>query len=311
MELSLLLLKQILSMTVMVLAGWIMARRGLLNCEESRIVSRVVIYILTPAALLDGFQTELDTNKLEGLLASLIGAVLIYAVFLGGTWLMGRGRRPLSAGEQACVVYSNSGNLIIPIIINTLGSEYVIYSCAYLLVQNLLTWTHGQVLLGGSRGLRVKTVVTNPCLCGIALGLFMFLMGLRLPGPVGGAVSSLGACLGPISMLVIGVMLAEADLKRAFASPAVYRVILLRLAAYPLLAALILWGMVQVWPGEVTGALTVTLLCAIGPSATTLTQMAQLYENPESGYMSSINAVTTILCAVTMPVMIFLFQQMN
>lgn len=312
MELSVLLLGQILVMMVMVLVGAVMARCGLVDGEESRIISRVVVYVISPCTLLDAFQTELDRNKLEGLLASFVAAVLIYAVFLGSTWLLSRGRHPLTPGEQVSVVYSNSGNLIIPIILSTLGSEFVIYSCAYLVVQNLMTWTHGQMLLGGSRKLTIKQVVTNPCICAIFLGLAMFFLRVQLPSTLGSAVSALGACLGPISMLVIGVMLAEADLKRAFSSLAIYRVIALRLILYPMLAGAILWGVHAVWwgRGNVAGALTVMLLCAIGPSATTLTQMAQMYRNPESGYLSSINAVTTVLCSVTMPVMIFLFQML-
>ncbi|MEA4933945.1 MAG: hypothetical protein VB071_10290, partial [Lawsonibacter sp.] len=108
MEQSVLLLGQILVMMVMVLVGAVMARCGLVNGEESRIISRVVVYVITPCTLLDAFQTELDRNKLEGLLASFVAAVLIYAVFLGVTWLLSRGRRPLTPGEQVSVVYSNS-----------------------------------------------------------------------------------------------------------------------------------------------------------------------------------------------------------
>ena len=54
----------------------------------------------------------------------------------------------------------------------------------------------------------------------------------------------------------------------------------------------------------------VTLLCAIGPSATTITQLAQMFRSPESRYVSSVNAVTTLLCVVTMPIMILLFQML-
>lgn len=310
MELSLLLLEQILAMMLMVLSGFILAKCGLLNSEESRIVSRVVIYILTPAILLDGFQTPLERNKLEGLAAALLAAILIYLVFLGCARLMRRGRWPLTEGEEASIVYSNSGNLIVPIVLNTLGSEYVIYSCAYLLVQNVVTWTHGQVLLGGEKNLTVKKVLTNPCITAIYTGLILFLCNIQLPGPLGGAVSSLGNCLGPVSMVLIGVMLAEVDFKKAFSSLPIYRTIALRLVVYPLLAIAILWGVGRIWwgPGDVSGALMVMVLCASGPAATTLTQMAQLYSHPESGYMSSINAVSTVLSSITMPVMLFLYQ---
>lgn len=309
MELSLLLLEQIVAMVIMVLAGFTLARAGLLNSRESQVVSRVVIYILTPCALLDGFQTPLDRGKLEGLLVSLVASVIIHAIYFGGVGLLCRGRHPLTPGEQASVVYNNCGNLIIPIILHTLGSQYVIYSCAYLLVQTLAMWTHGQMLLGGSQGLTVKRVVTNPCICSIFLGLVLFLMGVVLPGPVGSAVSSLGACLGPISMVVIGVMLAEVDFRKALTNLCIYRTLALRLGVCPLIAIGVLLVVGRMWSGgEVGPALTVTLLCASGPSATTITQMAQLYRNPESGYLSSINAVSTVLSAATMPAMMFLYQ---
>ena len=309
-ELSLLLLEQIGAMVIMVLAGLIVAKAGLLDDQGSQVLARVAIYVLTPCALVDGFQTPLEQDKLEGLLASLLAALVIFGLLLGGSWLLRRGKHPLTPGERPSIVYSNSGNLIIPIIMHTLGGEYVIYSCAYLLVQTLSTWTHGQLLLGGSQGLSVRRVATNPSVCGIFLGLVLFLLGVTLPGPVGSAASSLGAALGPVSMLVIGVMLYQTDLRRAFSNPAIYRTIALRLLVFPLLAMGVLLAIGCLWRplGDVGEILTVTLLCASGPSATTPTQMAQLYHHPESGYMSSINAVTTVLCVVTMPAMIFLYQ---
>ena len=312
MELSLLLLKQIIAMMVMVLVGFVMAKKGLLNSRESQIISKMVIYALTPAAILDSFQTELDQNKLEGMAASLLAAAMIYAAFLLCTKLLTKGRRPLTEGEQASVIYSNSCNMAIPIIMNTLGGEFVIYSCAYVLVQNVMTWTHCQVLLGGTSELSVKRVITNPFILATIGGGVMFLSDIHFPGPVGNAVTSLGACLGPVSMVIIGIMLADVDFRQLFSSFGMYYTVFLRLVGYPVLAMVIVGLLARFWfgTGDIMGPMTVMMLCASGPSATTQTQMAQLYDHPERGYMSSINAVTTILSAVTMPAMILLFQLM-
>ena len=44
---------------------------------------------------------------------------------------------------------------------NTLGQEYVIYTCSYMAFQGFLVWTHGQKLMGGEGRLTLKKVVKN------------------------------------------------------------------------------------------------------------------------------------------------------
>ncbi len=51
----------------------------------------------------------------------------------------------------------------------------------------------------------------------------------------------------------------------------------------------------------------IVFLAIITPSASTVTQMCQVYEN-DSQYASAINVVTTLLAIVTMPLMVMLFQ---
>ena len=49
------------------------------------------------------------------------------------------------------------------------------------------------------------------------------------------------------------------------------------------------------------------MLAICTPSASTLTQMAQVY-GKDADYASAINVVTTLLCIVTMPLMVALYQ---
>ena len=48
-------------------------------------------------------------------------------------------------------------------------------------------------------------------------------------------------------------------------------------------------------------------LAACAPSAATITQMAQVYGR-DAEYSSAIYAVTTLLCIITMPLMVTLYQ---
>lgn len=123
-------------------------------------------------------------------------------------------------------------------------------------------------------------------------------------------MTSLGSCMGPMSMLTIGFLLADADLKSVAASLRFYRMVCIRLLVCPLIAIVLLKGLQIVWPGEaeINRVLLVSLLGASGPTATSLTQMAQLGNVPEVESLSAVNVVTTLLCTVTMPVMVFLYQ---
>lgn len=309
LELSLLLLEQIAAMVVMAFAGFVLGKTRILSGENSRVLSLACIYLVIPCSLFDAFQTEFDTAKLLGLGVAFALALAYHAVFFGASALLSHTARPLSAGEQACAVYNNAGNLIIAVVQGALGSDYVIYTGAYLVVQNLLVWTHGQRLMGGTAKPSLKKVLLNPNILALLLGLLFFFARLRLPGFAGTAVSSLGRCVGPLSMLVIGVLLAETDFKAILRERAVLRATFLRLVLFPLLAFALTYAASLLWRApNATPVLTVALLCAIGPSASVVTQLAQLYRSPENRLVSSINAATTLFCAVTIPLFCTAFQ---
>lgn len=47
----------------------------------------------------------------------------------------------------------------------------MIYTSVYILVQNILMWTHGQKLMGGAQQFDWKKIVTTPAIAAILAGL--------------------------------------------------------------------------------------------------------------------------------------------
>lgn len=307
MELSLMLANQIVAMVLMVFVGFVVARLGIVSGEDGRALSKISIYVAVPCALLDGFQTEFEVEKLVGMGIVTLATTAVFAAFLLISRLMAaRGATP---GEQASAIYGNSGNLIMPLVQNTLGSGYLIYTCAFQLVQNALTWTHAKTLMSGQREFSLRKGLLNCNMCSIYLGLAMFLLHIRLPGALASGVHTMGSMVGPLSMLVVGIILAGMDLKGALTSLKVYRIAALRLLVFPCASMLLLLGVSLLWKGSDTvNVLTVALLCSSGPVASMIPQLAQLYDSPEREYVSFINAVSTILCALTIPAMCAVFR---
>ncbi len=311
MQLSIDLSQQIISLVMMSVVGFILCKKRLITTEQSKILSRVAVYVFIPCAMFHGFQTVLDESKLSGLWVSVIAAVVIHIAFMVGAKLL---KRPLSLSneERACAIYNNAGSLVIPMVmgISSLGSEYVFYTCAYVAVQNILMWSHGMSIMGGQK-VSAKKIFLNPCMIGIFLGIICFFMQWMLPTAIAGTVSGFASCLGPVTMLTIGMMLGEQDLKAVLKNKRVYVICAIRLVAFPLMIAVLLLPLKSLWAhADIVNILTVSLLCGIGPTAGTITQQAQIFNNPHRGYLSAINVVSTMLCVVTMPLVIFIFQMM-
>ena len=82
----------------------------------------------------------------------------------------------------------------------------------------------------------------------------------------------------------------------------------LRLLAYPVIVLLIFkfTGAAALVP-DGAQILLVSLLAVGAPSATMVVQMSQLYSD-EGEYASAINVISTLLCILTMPIIILLYQ---
>ena len=73
--------------------------------------------------------------------------------------------------------------------------------------------------------------MTTPAIAAILAGLALFVTGLRLPGPLVTAMEGLGSCMAPLSMLVIGILFSELDLKRVLCQGRIYWVAGLRVSS--------------------------------------------------------------------------------
>ena len=59
----------------------------------------------------------------------------------------------------------------------------------------------------------LKKVMTHPCILACVLGIILMVTGLPLPLGLDGAVTAVGNCNTAMSMMVIGMILADIDLK--------------------------------------------------------------------------------------------------
>lgn len=307
MELSILLSKQIISLFLYVAAGYVSVRAGLFRSEDSKTISRMVVYICSPCAILAAFQIELTQDKVRGLLLALVMSVIVHVFLIGFTKLL---QKPLGLNriERASLIYTNAGNLIIPLVAAVLGEKWVFYTTAFIIVQTVLIFTHGTGLLGQQEKTDYKEILLNPNMLAIAAGFFLFVTEIRVPDVIGTCMSGFGDMIGTAGMYVIGMVIGNVDLKWVFARKRPYLICFGRLIVYPLIITFAFAATAQLGiHKDIKQILLVVLLAAVAPAAAMVTQLTQIYDG-DSQYASVINVMTIVFCIITMPVIVFIYE---
>lgn len=307
MHISVLLMEQIVELFIMILMGFIIVKAGIVKDEDSKVLSKIVLYLIIPCVIIKAFQVDYTSKTVNGLLLALVASVILQIVLLGVISIMGR-LFHLNEVEIASVYYSNSGNLIVPIVTFILGQEWVLYGCVFMSVQLIFLWTHCKKIISRESSYDWKKIVLNINMISIVVGVILFFTRIRLPLIINDTIGSVGNMIGPASMIVTGMLFAGMDLKKIFANRRLYFVSLLRMVVVPLIALLLIkLSHLSVISQDAPKIMLIVFLAVITPSASTVTQMCQVYGN-DSKYASAINVITTLSAIVTMPIMVLLFE---
>ena len=292
MEFSLVLLNKLISMSLMAVVGYVMVKVGTLKQEDSRVISLLLLFVIQPCMILRSLQIELTPDRLQGFLFATVASSLsmlfciLFAKLFQKVW-------DLDPVDRTSLTYANVGNLILPLISMSLGDEMVFYGSTFQVPFNLLLWTHCYSLFMGGKRLKLKKMLTNPPLIALGLGLFLLVTQLHLPGVIDTAAKGYHDMVAAASMLLVGMIIAGSDLK-----------------VLPVICILLLYvsGFVQRHPDMRPVALVV-VIGAGAPCGSSIVQMAVL-GGKDAMKASIYNVMSTILCVVTIPMMIFLFQML-
>lgn len=307
MELSLLLMQQICQLFIMIFFGFMLVKTKTLTTDNSKVISKVILFVVSPCAILTSFMIEFTPDKLFGLGLALLGAFLVHLIYIPLTHLLSKVFGFVSI-EKATIIYSNSGNLIIPLVGAILGKEWVLYTSGYMMVQTVLLWTHAKSLVCNEKSYELKKIFLNVNIIAIIVGIFLFFLQIQLPSLVVTTFDKVGSMIGPLAMIVIGMLIGEIDLKEMFVEKRTYLICFMRLVVYPLIMVLLfkLTGLSNITP-VASQIFLITILAASAPAAATITQFAQLY-NKHPRYASIMNVMSVIFSIVTMPLMVMLYQ---
>ena len=309
MEFCLILLSKLIAMMLMALVGYVLVRFNVLKQEDSRAISVLLAFVLQPCMILYSLQIEMTPERFKGFV---FGAVLAACTMLLSILFTILTKNPLRLDgiDRSSLVYANVGNLLMPLVSMSLGEEMLFYCSVFQIPFHLLFWTHGISNIREDKELNVKKILLNPSIIALAIALILLFTQITIPSVIGSAVKGFYDMVPASSMMLVGMIIAGSDLKSIFTSKRAYLISFLRLIFLPVLCMVLLYisGLIRLHP-ELRAVSMIVILGAAAPTGSMVVQLAVVY-GKDATRASFYNVMSTILCVVTMPRIILLFQMM-
>jgi len=295
---------QVLTLVLLMAIGFMGSRLKIISKEGASNFSSFVLKITLPCLILDSFQRPFSRQLLGeaavtlGIAFAVYGFALLFCLVYPHIL---RIKGPERGVHRYALFISNSGFFGYPVTQAILGPSYLFHASLFNVPSNILAFSIGAWLVAKEGGkppaFSWKAFLTPPTVCTVA-GFFMFLFSIPLPGPLGQAVNLAGSLTTPLSMAVIGISIAQTDMRQMLGRLRVYVTVFVRLALLPALTGIVCYL------AGIRGPLLMLSVIVTGmPAGSSTSILASVY-NVAAEEAGSLVALSMVFCVITIPLMV-------
>lgn len=230
----LVVLERLSEFYIFLFIGWILGRWKKDLIPQTGILSFLIVNLFLPCTVISSFSENFTVDYFLNNGASLVFSTVLLAV-LHFTCKFPAKALTKDAFERRVYEYSfvipNGAYLGYPLILAIFGSQgltdYVLFTIPF----SIYTYTYGFVILSG-QGKGIKSLL-NPTTVSILVGAALGLLQISLPKVISQPIASASACVGPLSMIMTGLTLADMAPKSLLMDKKAYLMVALRLVIIP------------------------------------------------------------------------------
>ncbi len=289
---------QVIILFMLVLIGFVSNKTKMFSPKTIKEVTNFVLYIVTPATIINSYCREFDKQMFTMLLIAIAASFVSFALFIAIAHLIIQDKdkereRVLRFGA----VFSNAGFMSLPLQEAILGQIGLFYGAAYVAVFNVVLWTYGSLHMSGDKkNISLKSVFINPGVIGTVIGMTVFVLSIKLPSIIYQPVKYIAALNTPVPMVVLGYHLANSTFNLKGTS--VYVSLFLKHIIMPVIMFVGLYIL------GITGDMLTSLVISVSaPCAAATTMFAEKY-NRDTSLAASFVSLSMVLSIITMPIMV-------
>ena len=238
-----------LVMFTCILVGFILRKARVLPENAASVLSKLVLYVFLPAAMLASFikyctvASLMAEYKLILYCCVALALEIVISIPLSKAFSKVKNERNIYI---YALIFCNFGFLAKAIVPQIMGDEaffrYNLFSAPIELL--MYTWAINLLIPEGKKPEKSgwKNLL-NPIVVSIIAGIVLGLLGAKkwMPGFAMTALGNLGSCMGPVAMLLTGVVIGGYSVRGLLKNKKVYIVTFLRLLVLPLILTGLLW----------------------------------------------------------------------
>ena len=288
---------------IFIVLGYITVRFGLFSQKGLSEITSLLLYVVTPCLIINSFLSA-ESGSLDAWSLFLGFALPAVSMFMtiAASYLFFKKEPPDRRKVlRFALIFCNVGFMGVPLVQGIVGAEGVLYSSFFIVVFNVISWTYGYTMMGGGK-IRLKTLLLNPGVIGLVIGLPLYFFDVQLPELIASPIKMISDVNTPLAMIVVGGYIARVNWKEFISDLAVYKMAFLRLLVAP---ALYLAVALLIRPND-TLLLSSVIQAATPVAANTVLFAVQF--NGDAALASKSIAVTTALSVITIPLFTLLTQ---
>lgn len=303
-------LEQMFIILILILTGLFLFRKKMLSEETSRQISGLIVNVTNPALIICAAFDDAPKVPLRELGLCLLVFLIAYLILFIAAYLIPLLLRVPDHDRYSyhvLTVFGNVGFIGIPVASAVLGTESLVFVSLNTLIFNILIYSYGMTILrkaairqgkyqpaGHSESL-MKSLINAGTVSAVFMIVF-YLADLPIPSVIYTTLNYAGRSTTFLSMLVLGVSLAQMAIRDIFSQPKLYIFIVIRQILVPVAFGLILGHFIN----NSLILNTAVLLLAVPAANMPLMMSKQLQIDADT--ISQGIILSTLLSLITIPV---------
>ncbi len=307
---------------VFAVPGFLLRKKNLVKPESIYSLSNILLCVCQPLLIVKAFAVNPVAPSGKLLLNFLYVFLFSFAAIIL-TFLLSKGifHFDKNAGEKkkdiltAIGTFSNCSFVGIPFIEMFTGgdSRATMYIILFTTAFNIILWTLGAYLITqDKKQISLRKALLNPCCIGIFAGFLLFLIPeiniFNMPkvAELQQIVIYTGNMTAPLSMMIVGVRVAELSPKALFCDKGVYMSAFVRLIISPALTYLLIlpFKLAGLFENDIYVLLAPVIAMAMPPAASVVALVEKFEGDRETATASY--ATGTLLSLISLPIVLLL-----
>ena len=303
------ILSSLIMIFILIVPGVFFKRKNIFTVEQNGAINSIVVNLTWPCLVIDAMQMEFSMQILKDCGYIMVVCVIILALMFVLSFPFAKMVKLTKRKRYVTIfmlMFGNTGFIGIPVIQALYGTDAVFYAAIVELINDILIFTVGIMLIQMSAGADLKVgfkQFINPGLIGVIIGLILFLLNIQLPEVIAVSIEMIGAATTQLSMFCIGYQIGGLSFRQIAGDLQIYAVCFVKLLIVPVIALLL----VKIWSGDFSMMEKVLVIGFAMPVAAVTSIFSQQYKG-EADFATKGVLLSTVLSLISIPIFAIIME---